>query len=326
MHLVIVESPTKAKTIRKYLGPDYTVIASMGHVRDLPESAADIPESYKGKKWAGLGVDTEHDFEPLYVISKNKTKTIQELKKALKDAEDVYLATDEDREGESISWHLLQILKPKVPVHRMVFHEITKQAIADALAHPRDLDEALVHAQETRRILDRLVGYGISPVLWKKITYGLSAGRVQSSALKAVIDRERSRLAFQKGAYWDVLATLEQKTDGVDSGEFDAKLSFTKGKRVASGKDFDEQTGTLKTDAKDVILLDESAAKAIANEVKQAAWSVSDVQEKPVTRKPPAPFITSTLQQEANRKLGLSSKECMRIAQRLYENGHITYM
>ncbi|MDO8583565.1 MAG: type I DNA topoisomerase [bacterium] len=320
MHLVIVESPTKAKTIRKYLGSDYTVTASMGHVRDLPSKADEVPEKYKGTKWAQLGVDTENDFQPLYVISRGKSKTITELKQALKTAEDVYLATDEDREGESISWHLLQILKPSVPVHRMVFHEITKQAIENALAKPRQLDEALVHAQETRRILDRLVGYGISPVLWKKIAYGLSAGRVQSSALKAIVDRERARLAFQKGAYWDVLATLEQKES------FEAKLTATDGKRVATGKDFDEQTGAVKAGAKDLILLDEAKAKAIAEQVKKEPWNVTDVQEKPTTRKPPAPFITSTLQQEANRKLGLSSKEAMKIAQGLYERGFITYM
>ncbi len=320
MHLVIVESPTKAKTIRKFLGPAYTVLASMGHVRDLPASAADVPEKYRKTKLGQLGVDVEHDFAPLYVVPEGKTKTITELKKAMKDAEDLYLATDEDREGESISWHLLDILKPKVPVHRMVFHEITKDAIESALAHPRQIDENLVHAQETRRILDRLVGYGISPVLWKKITYGLSAGRVQSAALKAIIDRERSRMAFQKGAFWDVVATLNKDT------EFEAKLTQTQGKRLAIGKDFDEQTGTIKTDAKELILLDEVKAKAIAEEVKGLAWKIADVQEKSVVRKPPPPFTTSTLQQEANRKIGLSSKEAMKIAQGLYEKGHITYM
>jgi DNA topoisomerase-1 len=196
MHLVIVESPTKAKTIRKFLGPDYTVVASMGHVRDLPQSASDVPAEFKKTPAGNLGVDVAHDFEPIYVVPKEKTKTITELKKLLKEADDLYLATDEDREGESISWHLLQVLKPKVPVRRMVFHEITKPAIASALEHPRELDEKLVRAQETRRILDRLVGYTISPILWKKITYGLSAGRVQSSALKAIVDRERARIAF----------------------------------------------------------------------------------------------------------------------------------
>ena len=320
MHLVIVESPTKAKTIRKFLGADYTVIASMGHVRDLPESAADVPAQYKGTDAGKLGVDVEHDFQPIYVVSKGKSKTITELKQALKTAEDVYLATDEDREGESISWHLLQILKPKVPVHRMVFHEITKSAIEAALSKPRDIDEGLVHAQEARRILDRLVGYGISPVLWKKITYGLSAGRVQSSALKAIVDRERARLAFMRGAYWDVTAVLEK------NATFEARLTNTDGKRVASGKDFDEQTGAPKETAKDIVLLDETRANVIATEVKGLPWKITDVAEKPIARRPPPPFITSSLQQDSNRKLGLSSKETMRVAQSLYEHGFITYM
>jgi DNA topoisomerase-1 len=219
MHLVIVESPTKAKTIRKFLGPEYKVLASMGHVRDLPESSSEIPAAYKKTPWGQLGVNVEQDFEPLYVIPKRKSKTVSELKAALKEADVLYLATDEDREGESISWHLLQLLKPKVPVHRMVFHEITKQAIQSALEHPRELDERLVRAQETRRILDRLVGYTISPILWKKIAYGLSAGRVQSSALKAIVDRERARIAFKTSSYWDVVADVEAK-----DGSCEAKL------------------------------------------------------------------------------------------------------
>jgi DNA topoisomerase-1 len=319
MHLVIVESPTKAKTIRKFLGPDYTVVASMGHVRDLPQSASDVPAEFKKTPAGNLGVDVAHDFEPIYVVPKEKTKTITELKKLLKGADDLYLATDEDREGESISWHLLEILKPKVPVRRMVFHEITKPAIASALEHPRELDEKLVRAQETRRILDRLVGYTISPILWKKITYGLSAGRVQSSALKAIVDRERARIAFVRAGYWDVTATLEK------GKPFEAKLHSIDGKRIASGKDFDEETGTIKATS-DVLLVDEARAKTIAEAVKTNPWSVTDLQEKPLTRKPAPPFITSTLQQEANRKLGLSSKETMRTAQGLYEKGHITYM
>ncbi len=321
MHLVIVESPTKAKTIRKFLGADYTVIASMGHVRDLPKSAADIPEELRKTPWGQLGVNVEKDFEPLYVIPKEKTKVMTELKKALKTAEDVYLATDEDREGESISWHLLQLLKPKVPVKRMVFHEITKHAIEAALAHPRELDERLVRAQETRRVLDRLVGYTISPVLWKKIAYGLSAGRVQSAALKALVDRERERMAFVKASYWDVLATLDKQ-----GTSFEAKLATTKGRRIASGKDFDEQTGKLAKNAQDILLLDQTAAERIATDAREATWRVTDVTEKPLSRKPAPPFITSTLQQEANRKLGLSSKETMRTAQSLYEHGFITYM
>ncbi|MEI7512365.1 MAG: type I DNA topoisomerase [Candidatus Uhrbacteria bacterium] len=320
MHLVIVESPTKAKTIRKFLGSNYQVVASMGHVRDLPASSEQIPEKFKKTEWANLGVNVDNGFEPLYVVSEGKTKVIRELKALLKDAEDVYLATDEDREGESISWHLLQILQPKVPVMRMVFHEITKTAIESALAHPRNIDEKLVHAQETRRILDRLVGYSISPVLWKKIAYGLSAGRVQSAALKAIVDRERLRILFKKGAYWDVAASLNK-----DGHAFDAKLIAHEGKRIASGKDFDENTGALKADSV-VQLLDETVAKAIAEATAKAKWNITDVTEKETHRKAPPPFTTSTLQQESNRKIGLSSRETMRVAQSLYEKGHITYM
>lgn len=321
MHLVIVESPTKAKTIRKFLGKDYEVIASMGHVRDLPSSQDEVPEQYKKTDFGKLGVDVDNDFAPLYVISPKKAKTVSEIKRLLKDADDIYLATDEDREGESISWHLLQLLKPKVPVKRMVFHEITKTAIDEALAHPRDIDENLVHAQEARRILDRLVGYTVSPVLWKKIAFGLSAGRVQSSSLKAIVDRERLRMAFRKGSYWDVLAELEK-----DKTEFEAKLVLVDGKRVANGKDFDENTGTLKADAKDILLLDEATAKSIADSARKADWNVTDVTQKETKRKAPAPFTTSTLQQESNRKIGLSSRDTMRVAQSLYEKGFITYM
>ena len=319
MHLVIVESPTKAKTIRKYLGKDYTVLASMGHIRDLPASSADVPEALKKTPQGKLGVDPE-TFEPLYVISQNKKKTVTELKTALKDAEDVYLATDEDREGESISWHLLEVLKPKVPVKRMVFHEITKLAIENAIAHPRELDERLVRAQETRRILDRLVGYTVSPVLWKRIAYGLSAGRVQSVVLKAIVDRERARMRFKKATYWDALAVLES-----DKMQFEAKLIRTKDGIVATGKHFDEATGEL-SKATGVVVLDEEKAKAIAEACRAGTWTVREVQEKQTSRKAPAPFTTSTLQQEANRKLGLSSKDSMSLAQKLYEQGHITYM
>ncbi len=319
MHLVIVESPTKAKTIRKYLGKDYTVLASMGHIRDLPASSADVPEALKKTPQGKLGVDPD-TFEPLYIVSPTKKKTVTELKAALKDAEDVYLATDEDREGESISWHLLEVLKPKVPVKRMVFHEITKPAIEKAIAHPRELDERLVRAQETRRILDRLVGYTVSPVLWKRIAYGLSAGRVQSVVLKAIVDRERARMRFKKATYWDAVATLES-----DKTNFEAKLVRVKDAVVASGKHFDESTGELnKTSG--VVVLDEAQATAIAEACKKGTWTVREVQEKQTTRKAPAPFTTSTLQQEANRKLGLSSKESMSIAQKLYEQGYITYM
>ncbi|MCC7522937.1 type I DNA topoisomerase [Candidatus Uhrbacteria bacterium] len=320
MHLVIVESPTKAKTIRKFLGKEYEVVASMGHVRDLPSNSDEVPAKYKKTEFGQLGVDVENNFEPLYIVSSKKAKTVSELKKLLKDADDIYLATDEDREGESISWHLLEILKPKVPVYRMVFHEITKSAIEEALSHPRSIDEKLVRAQETRRILDRLVGYTVSPVLWKKIAYGLSAGRVQSAALKAIVDRERQRMAFKKAGYWDVLAGLTK-----DTSSFEAKLIATEGKRIANGKDFDEDTGALKAKT-DAILLDEAKAKKIAEEVPKSEWKVKDVTEKKVSRRAPPPFTTSTLQQEGNRKLGLSSRETMRTAQSLYEHGYITYM
>lgn len=319
MHLVIVESPTKAKTIRKFLGKDYTVLASMGHIRDLPASSADVPEALKKTLQGKLGVDPE-TFEPLYVISATKKKTVAELKAALKDAEDVYLATDEDREGESISWHLLEVLKPKVPVKRMVFHEITKPAIEKAIAHPRELDERLVRAQETRRILDRLVGYTVSPVLWKRIAYGLSAGRVQSVVLKVIVDRERARMRFKKAAYWDAVAVLN-----ANETAFEAKLIRTKEGLVATGKHFDETTGELHT-REGITVLDEARARAIAEACRVGTWTVREVQEKQTSRKAPAPFTTSTLQQEANRKLGLSSKESMSIAQKLYEQGHITYM
>ena len=318
--LVIVESPTKARTIRGFLPKGFKVEASMGHVRDLPNNASEIPASAKGQKWANLGVNTEADFEPLYVVPKDKKKTVRELKDALKGAEQLLLATDEDREGESISWHLLQLLAPKVPVKRMVFHEITKEAIAKALDQTRDLDMELVHAQETRRILDRLVGYTLSPLLWKKVAWGLSAGRVQSVAVRLLVQRERARRAFRSGSYWDLKAKLEQA-----GAVFEAKLSHVAGKRVASGNDFDESTGGLKAGT-DVRLLTEADARALAERVAKATWSVDQVEEKPTVRKPVPPFTTSTLQQEANRKLRLSARETMRCAQGLYERGFITYM
>ena len=318
--LVIVESPTKARTIRGFLPKGFKVEASMGHVRDLPNNASEIPASAKGQKWANLGVNTEADFEPLYVVPKDKKKTVRELKDALKGANQLLLATDEDREGESISWHLLQLLAPKVPVKRMVFHEITKEAIAKALDQTRDLDMELVHAQETRRILDRLVGYTLSPLLWKKVAWGLSAGRVQSVAVRLLVQRERARRAFRSGSYWDLKAKLEQA-----GAVFEAKLSHVAGKRVASGNDFDESTGGLKAGT-DVRLLTEADARALAERVAKAPWSVDQVEEKPTVRKPVPPFTTSTLQQEANRKLRLSARETMRCAQGLYERGFITYM
>ncbi len=318
--LVIVESPTKAKTIRKFLPKNFVVEASMGHVRDLPSSAAEIPADLKKEAWAQLGVNVDKDFEPLYVIPKGKSKIIAELRRKLKDAKELYLATDEDREGESISWHLTEVLKPKVPVKRMVFHEITKTAIEDSLTKVRTVDERLVRAQEARRILDRLFGYSLSPLIWKKIAYGLSAGRVQSVALRLIVERERERLAFQKAAYWDIASTLKK-----DDQEFDARLLSVKGVRVASGRDFDETTGKLLKD-REVVILDEAKAKDLLTKVKSGAFKVISVEEKDVTSRPTAPFITSTLQQEGNRKLGLTVRDTMRIAQRLYEEGLITYM
>jgi DNA topoisomerase-1 len=318
--LVIVESPTKARTIRGFLPKGYRVEASMGHVRDLPNNASEIPAAQKGQKWANLGVNTEADFEPLYVVPKDKKKVVRELKDALKGADQLLLATDEDREGESISWHLLQLLAPKVPVKRMVFHEITKEAISRALEQTRELDMELVHAQETRRILDRLVGYTLSPLLWKKVAWGLSAGRVQSVAVRLLVQRERARRAFRSGSYWDLKAQLEQA-----GSAFDAKLTHLENQRIATGQDFDESTGGLKEGSK-VRLLSETEARALVNTVQTSPWRVESVEEKPTVRRPVPPFTTSTLQQEANRKLRLSARETMRCAQGLYERGFITYM
>lgn len=317
--LVIVESPTKARTIRNYLPSSYQVTASMGHIRDLPSSADEIPAAYKGEKWANLGVNVAADFSPLYIIPKDKQKIVKELKEALKNAQEIILATDEDREGESISWHLLQLLKPKVPIKRMVFHEITQEAIQRALQNCRDIDEQLVHAQETRRILDRLVGYTLSPLLWKKIAWGLSAGRVQSVAVRLLVMRERQRRAFKQAGYWDLLASLDCQ------GVFSAKLVTLGGVKVAIGADFDENTGLL-IPGRRVVLLGENEAIALQTRLEGKPWTVAEIEERPVTRKPSPPFTTSTLQQEANRKLRLSARETMRIAQSLYENGYITYM
>jgi DNA topoisomerase-1 len=318
--LVIVESPTKARTIRNFLPKDFRVEASMGHVRDLPNNASEIPATHKGEKWANLGVDTTRDFEPLYVVPKDKKKVVKELKDALKGADQLLLATDEDREGESISWHLQQLLEPKVPVRRMVFHEITKPAIQRALETPRSIDMELVHAQETRRILDRLVGYTLSPLLWKKVAWGLSAGRVQSVAVRLLVQREQARRAFRSGSYWDLKAALEAKQLG-----FEAKLTHLGDERIAGGSDFDEATGALKGGST-VKLLSEAEARTLQEKVQQAPWRVKAVEEKPTVRKPVPPFTTSTLQQEANRKLRLSARDTMRTAQALYERGFITYM
>ena len=318
--LVIVESPTKAKTIRGFLPSGFHVKASMGHVRDLPNNASEIPASHKGDPWAKLGVNTEDRFQRLYVVPKEKKKVVRELKDALKTADRLLLATDEDREGESISWHLLELLKPKVPVKRLVFHEITQEAIDRALAQPRDLDQNLVQAQEVRRVLDRLVGYTLSPLLWKKVAYGLSAGRVQSVAVRLLVQRERLRLAFRSGSYWDLKARLEHQQQA-----FEARLTHVAGERIATGADFDQNTGGIKAGVS-VRLLEEKDAQALKEATAHQPWRVAQVQAKPTTRRPVAPFTTSTLQQEANRKLRLPARQTMRTAQSLYENGFITYM
>lgn len=321
--LVIVESPTKAKTIRKFLGKEYIVESCMGHIRDLPQSAKDIPAKYKGEPWSSLGVNVEKNFEPIYCIPKTKTKVVTKLKEKLKEADELILATDEDREGESISWHLLEVLKPKVPVKRMVFHEITKTAIQNALNEFREIDENLVRAQEARRILDRLVGYTISPLVWKKVAYGLSAGRVQSVACRLVCEREEQRMSFVKSLYGSLLSALKAK----DGKDFEAKLSSVAGKKLAIGKDFDANTGKLNSERSEkVFVLDDKIAGDIIDKIKGKELEIISVEETPTTRKPAAPFITSTLQQEANRKLGLGARESMRIAQSLYEKGFITYM
>jgi DNA topoisomerase-1 len=315
--LVIVESPAKAKTIAGYLGRNYVVESSIGHIRDLPTSAADIPAKYKKEPWSRLGVDVDHGFEPLYVVNADKRQQVAKLKAALAGVDELYLATDEDREGEAIAWHLLEVLNPKVPVHRMVFHEITRDAIRDAAQHPRELNQALVDAQETRRILDRLYGYEVSPVLWKKVMPRLSAGRVQSVATRMVVDRERDRIAFRSASYWDVNAVFDT------TPTFEATLAAVDGQRVAQGRDFDS-LGVLKT--KNLIHLDERRATELATGLRNTEFVVRSVESKPYRRSPAPPFMTSTLQQEASRKLRFSSQTTMRIAQRLYENGHITYM
>ena len=315
--LVIVESPAKAKKIAGYLGPDYTVLASVGHIRDLAAKASQLPEADRKKPWSKLAVNVDDEFQPVYVVHDSKKATITELKKALKDADELLLATDEDREGEAISWHLMEVLRPKVPVQRMVFNEITPEAIRAAVNNPRDLDMQLVDAQETRRIVDRLYGYPVSEVLWKKIgREARSAGRVQSVAVRLVVDRERERIAFRSGNYWDILAEFAP-------GNFDAKLSSVDGIRVATGKDFDEQ-GSLK--GANVVLLNELAANELANHLIGSDFTVRSVVQKPGTRRPSAPFMTSTLQQEASKRLRWGSQRTMRVAQSLYENGYITYM
>lgn len=324
--LVIVESPTKARKIAPYLGRDYTVEASVGHIRDLPRGAADVPAKYKGQDWARLGVDVNNDFEPIYVVSPEKKGKVTELKGLLADADELYLATDPDREGEAIAWHLLETLKPKVPVRRMVFHEITEPAIRAAAADTRDLDNDLVDAQETRRILDRLYGYEVSPVLWKKVMPRLSAGRVQSVATRVIVQRERERMAFRSAEYWDIAAKLDAggDADSANPRVFAARLVDVDGSRVATGRDFGSD-GRLKADSR-ALVLDEARARRLAEALHGADLVVTSAESKPYTRKPYAPFMTSTLQQEAGRKLRFTSERTMRTAQRLYENGYITYM
>jgi len=321
---VIVESPTKAKTIRKFLPDNYIVDASIGHVRDLPKSASDIPKKIKGEEWTKLGIDVENDFKPLYVTPKGKGKIVRELKKKLKEADLLLLATDEDREGESISWHLVDVLKPKVPVKRMVFHEITKKAIMRALDTGREIDINLVNAQETRRILDRLYGYTLSPLIWKKISYGLSAGRVQSPGLRLIVDRERDRIKFKKAVYWNLSASIFPGP-GREKELFEAKLESLDNKRVSIGKDFDPLTGKV-LENKDILVLNEKSAIELEGNLKNGNWKVRSVGERSFKQKPSPPFITSTLQQDGNRKLRMSARETMRTAQHLYEQGFITYM
>ncbi|HSF84107.1 MAG TPA: type I DNA topoisomerase [Acidimicrobiia bacterium] len=318
--LVIVESPAKARTIAGYLGDDFVVESSIGHIRDLPRSAADVPASMKGEPWARLGVDVENDFKPLYVVPTDKKKQVTKLKKLLKEADELYLATDEDREGESIAWHLLEVLNPKQPVHRMVFHEITPAAIREAVDQARDLDRRLVDAQEARRILDRLFGYEVSPVLWRKVRQGLSAGRVQSPATRIIVERERERMAFVSASYWGLNGTFSVNED---PQTFSAGLVSVDDVRVATGKDFGAD-GQLQSENR--VLLDEEAAVALSGELADADFEVSSVEAKPYTRKPYPPFRTSTLQQEAGRKLRFGARRTMSAAQRLYEGGFITYM
>jgi DNA topoisomerase-1 len=346
-HLVIVESPAKARTIAGYLGADYVVESSIGHIRDMPDKAAEIPVKYRKEPWARLGVDVDHDFEALYVVHADKKSQVAKLRQLLAGADELLLATDEDREGEAIAWHLLEELKPRVPTRRMVFHEITPQAIAEAVAHPRELDRGLVDAYQTRRVLDRLYGYEVSPVLWKKVMPRLSAGRVQSVATRLVVARERERIAFRPAEYWDleaVFTTVPAKADrsgaatvdhgntkaGGEPASFPARLSALDGRRIAQGRDFTPD-GTLRAaetaQGNGVpLILDGDSAGALARRLERAAFAVSSVERKPYRRSPYAPFRTTTLQQEASRKLGFSAKYTMSTAQRLYENGHITYM
>lgn len=318
--LVIVESPAKARTIGGFLGRDYVIEASIGHVRDLPQGAKQIPAQYKKETWAYLGVNVNDNFSPVYIVPPGKTDQVRKLRNLVKDAKELFLATDEDREGEAISWHLRELLKPKVPVRRLVFHEITREAIEEALEHPRDIDDDLVRAQEARRIIDRLYGYEVSPLLWKKVRPKLSAGRVQSVAVRLIVERELERMAFVAATFWDLLGTFAKQA----GSQFEATLASYQGRDVPATRDFDAATGKLK-DPK-LLLLNESQAQDLAARLRQAQFRVTAVDDTPYTSKPYAPFTTSTLQQEANRKLGFTARRTMQAAQSLYETGHITYM
>jgi DNA topoisomerase-1 len=320
--LIIVESPAKARTISRFLGPDYAVESSIGHVRDLPSTAAEIPAAFKKQPWARIGVDVENDFRPLYVIPSGKKAQVKKLRAKVKDADELFLATDEDREGEAIAWHLTEVLNPRCPTKRLVFHEITRSAIKHALDSPRDIDQRLVNAQETRRILDRLVGYEVSPVLWRKLRPKLSAGRVQSVAIRLVVAREEARMRFTEAAFSGVEA--EFSTSRADERPFTARLTELNGRRIASGKDFDPDSGQLKNG--DVMVLDGTSAGELVAALDEASFRVAEITEKPFINRPYPPFMTSTLQQEAGRKLRFNAQRTMRVAQRLYENGYITYM
>ncbi|MBT2379226.1 type I DNA topoisomerase [Streptomyces sp. ISL-111] len=324
--LVIVESPAKAKTIKGYLGPGYVVEASVGHIRDLPNGAAEVPDEYTGEV-RRLGVDVDNDFQPIYVVNADKKAQVRKLKQLLAESDELFLATDEDREGEAIAWHLQEVLKPKVPVHRMVFHEITKDAIRAAVANPRELNQRMVDAQETRRILDRLYGYEVSPVLWKKVMPKLSAGRVQSVATRLVVERERERIAFRSAEYWDLTGKFAtgRTGDASDPSTLTARLSAVDGRRIAQGRDFGAD-GRLKASSAQTLHLDEVSARALAAALAATSFAVRSVESKPYRRSPYAPFRTTTLQQEASRKLGFGAKATMQVAQKLYENGFITYM
>src|SRR5215204_7527079 len=325
LRLVIVESPRKARMISGYLGDGYVVESSIGHIRDLPRNAADVPAKYKGESWARLGVDVDNGFEPLYVVSPDRKAQVTKLKELLKDATELYLATDEDREGEAIAWHLVETLKPRVPIKRMVFHEITPEAIRRAVDNPRDIDADLVDAQETRRILDRLYGYEVSPVLWKKVMPRLSAGRVQSVATRLVVDRERERMAFRSASYWDLDAILDAGTDAAPP-TFPARLTQVGARRVAQGRDFDSRGQLIDRGAAGLLHLDQPQAEALAESLRRDSSRFDAIASKPYTRRPYAPFRKTTLQEDAGRKIGFTAQRTMSVAQDLYEAGFITYM